>query len=323
MPKKDNWTPEMYEQLAELYQKFTKPEIHAMTGWGVKEMTYRTHKMGIIKGNRSAQKLAKIENIDDVDQFLIDNYNRYTNKELMQLLGFKLYQIRRKCYELGLYRMTLEYWTPEQEAFLRESYHNYGDKELSQIFQEKWPKEKEWTLKHIEKKRGYLGLKRTPAEISAIRDRNVELGVFALGAPPRWIDRGVTKDGDIRMGRIHNGRYVPYIKVDGNFVLWSRHTWEQVHGPVPEGMMVVFKNDPSEYVNGIESLELTNRLGMVMKMVEKAGRGLSDNYIAAQLTYQRPELREAIKQMPELLDIKRKELLLTRAIKLSKNGKTK
>lgn len=323
MPKKDNWTPEMYAKLAELYPQFSKPEIKAMTGWSIKEMTYRTGKMGIIKGNKSARKLETVDTIN-TDQFIRDNFEKYSNKELMQLLGWKLYQIRAKCYELGLYRMKLEYWTAEQEAFLIGNYRFFGDKEMAEVFQQKWPKNKPWTLKHIEKKRGYLNLKRTPEEISAIRDRNVELGCFNYGNfKPRWLFRGITKEGDIRMGRIHNGTYVPYIKVNGHFILWSRYTWEQINGPVPTGMLVIFKNDPSDYINGIESLQLVTRQELVMRMVQKAGRDLSDNFIVGQLSYGYPEIREAIKANPELINIKRKLILLSRAIKQTQNGRAK
>lgn len=49
---------------------------------------------------------------------------------------------------------------------------------------------------------------------------------------------------------------------------------------------------------------------------------LSDNYVAGVISHGRPEIRDIIRASPELIDIKRKELLLTRAIKQTQNGRT-
>jgi hypothetical protein len=316
MPKKTTWTKEKYERLAELYPGKTNKEIVAITGWALKDIAYRAGIIGVKKNKETERRaLARIEFTADHEAFIREHYNEYSNKQLAQALGMSLGYIRTRCYEMGLLRMNIQYWTDEQIAYLVANYQTIGDKEMAAIFTQRWHKEKGWTLKHIEKKRNYLGLHRTKSEIDAIRDRNVDKGVFNPGPEKRWLDRGITKEGDVCMGKIRDGRYVPYIKVKGHFRLWSRWAWEQVYGNVPGGHMVVFKTDPSEWVKGVEVLEMITREEGAIRMAKNAAQELSDNMVAYLLTTHQPELRNQVKQMPELLEMKRQDIFLKRAIK--------
>lgn len=112
------------------------------------------------------------------EQFILDNFCLKTNKEIAQELNIPLHQVRLKAYKLGLYRINLEYWTDKQVLFLKENFESVGDTELAQIFQEKFPKSKVWTKKHIDKKRKYLNLHRTPEQISLINKKNVDAGMY-------------------------------------------------------------------------------------------------------------------------------------------------
>ena len=102
----------------------------------------------------------KIDWTDKRLKFLKENFNTMTNQQIADSLGLKITSVRHKCYELGLYKMTLEYWTDEQVDFLLKNYKEKGGTELAEIFNKKWYKDKGWTKKHIEKKRRYLKLKR-------------------------------------------------------------------------------------------------------------------------------------------------------------------
>lgn len=156
---------------------------------------------------------------------------------LAAAMGLKTTSVRMKCYEMGLKKMELEYWTPVQVKWLKKLYPFIGDLELAQIFSEAYPKEKGWTLKHIEKKRKYLGLKRTKEQIDAIRERNKAFGCFAVGLLHTWEKRGVSEKGTVR---IWNGR--EHIKTDDGYVTLARYTWEQHKGPIPKGCNVALKN---------------------------------------------------------------------------------
>ena len=53
-------------------------------------------------------------------------------------------------------------------------------------------------------------------------------------------------DGEVRMRRDKSGKAYKYIRVAlGHWELYHRVIWEQAHGPIPEGMLVVFKDGDS------------------------------------------------------------------------------
>lgn len=112
------------------------------------------------------------------EQFILDNFCLKTNKQIAEELGIKIQALRPIAYKLGLYRINLEYWTDEQILFLKGNFETIGDTELAQIFQEKFPKAKVWTKKHIDKKRKHLNLHRTPKQIALINQRNIDAGLY-------------------------------------------------------------------------------------------------------------------------------------------------
>jgi hypothetical protein len=118
----------------------------------------------------------KINWTEEMISFLKNNYTSMTNKKLADSLGLRLTTTRTKLYELGYKRMDLEYWTNKQIQFLKDRYQTIGDVILAEMFNKKFPKKKLWTKKHIEKKRKYLSLIRTPEEIYAIRNEHSKPG---------------------------------------------------------------------------------------------------------------------------------------------------
>lgn len=237
-----------------------------------------------------------------------------TNRKLAQALGIKLTSVRTKCYELGLKRMELEYWTNEQIGFLLKNFKKYGDKELAELFNSRWPKKKTWTLKHIEKKRLYLKLKRTDAELLAIKERAKAKGIYKNALRKTWAKRGVTKEGEIRYWkRSKSDLTFPVIKVGNRFLHWGRYMWEKHYGPVPKGMNVIFK-DGNNHNLSLSNLEMVSD-GELSKRNSRIGsRGLSDNYIAGIITHGQPELREEVVKDKSLIQLKRQQLILNRTI---------
>jgi hypothetical protein len=182
-------------------------------------------------------------------------------RRIADMLGMKLTLVRMKCYELGLKRMELQYWTDEQVDFLKRNYAKYGDTELAEMFSYAWEKEKGWSKKHIEKKRRYLGLKRTDEEKRAIHRRNVEIGCFSMCPVKAWEQRGIANIGEVRAWR-HSGVMRMFIKTESGFVHYPPYLWEQHFGKPPEGMVVALKDgNPLNVV--IDNLELQSRVTMM------------------------------------------------------------
>lgn len=245
-------------------------------------------------------------------KFIRQNFHSMTNVALARKLGKTLTVVRNKCRELGLLHMVMEYWTQEQVEFLKANYRTIGDVELAKIFQERWPKQKLWTSKHIDKKRGYLGLKRTVAEWASMRTHRFEPDqykdfdgkTFPQGKERIWSSNGVSR----RM-----------IKVGKDFVHKARHVWELSRGPIPKGMKVHFK-DGNTLNCSLSNLELLTKSELARKISVRNHKVLSDNYIAGLLAsgWHTPvdkNLKKLLLQNPELLEAKRLQLLNNRQIK--------
>jgi len=249
----------------------------------------------------------------EIESFIVQNFYSYTNPQLAKALNIKMCSLRRICYELGLKRMVLEYFTPEQITYLKRNFKRKGDIELAEIFQQKWPKVKGWTKKHIEKKRKYLNLHRTKQEIKKIHQRNVKAGRFKICSVKMWNKRGRTPEGEIRYWNSRgSGKQYPVIKYNGCFVHWARWAWERKFGKIPKGMKVIFKGDNTKLSE--DNLSLVSNEELARINAQKSSQGLSDNYVAGLLTHNNPVLRQAIKNNPVLLEIKRKQLTLNRKI---------
>jgi hypothetical protein len=114
-------------------------------------------------------------------------------------------------------------WTKEMDRYLLDNYEWMGDKRLAELFSEKFPKHYPWTNKHIEKRRGYLGLRRTKEQESIIRIINNWDGRHAKA----WDTRGRCPEGTVKEWK---GR--KYIKVNNRFVLHARHISKARRGQI-------------------------------------------------------------------------------------------
>ncbi|MDP9954728.1 hypothetical protein J2X97_000365 [Epilithonimonas hungarica] len=168
---------------------------------------------------------------------LRNNHHAKTNQQLADELGLKITSVRHKCYELGLYKMRLQYWTDDQIQFLKDNYQKKGDTELAMLFTEKWEKDKGWTKKHIEKKRRYLNLKRTDEEKKTIREDWTRKGLYKESVRKRWITTGVSAIGTIK---IWDGR--KFIKTETGFIPLRTYNYKKYNGEVLKDKIVCHKD---------------------------------------------------------------------------------
>jgi hypothetical protein len=85
--------------------------------------------------------------------------------------------------------------------------------------------------------------------------------------------------------------------------------------------MVVVMKDGNAYNTVDDNLEVVTRAESTRRAAAASAINLSFNYVVAQMTYKKPELREAIRQQPELVETHRQIMFLKRTIKKVKNGK--
>lgn len=177
-------------------------------------------------------------------KFLTDNWPNMTNVQLAESLGLKVTRVRMELYAMGLKRMEQEKIPSQAVEYIKEHYRTMGDTEIAQELQQRWPKNKGWSKKHVEKKRRYLKLKRTKAQIQAIHTRNVALGMFADCPVKAWETRGgATPVGTIKIWCSH-GRRFQVIKLKAGFVHYWPWLWRKHFGPVPDDMVVRSRASP-------------------------------------------------------------------------------
>lgn len=188
-----------------------------------------------------------VEFTDEQKEFVRKNYNKLSNAAMAKMFNMNFSTFSGKVHEMGLLRMQMEYWTVEQMEFLKSNYKKIGDKEMAILFNGLWEKEKRWTWKHIEKKRLYLGLKRTAEELVAIKARNKKRGCWRN--MNTWDTRGAAIIGDIRIWRFKQGYAYKVIKTKEGYRGYSRWMYENTYGPIPKGHIVTFKDeDPMNVV---------------------------------------------------------------------------
>lgn len=114
--------------------------------------------------------------------------------------------------------------------------------------------------------------------------------------------------------RISKDGYVEIKVSDGssksNYMFKHRWLWEQNNGPVPKGKAVVFKNgNPMDF--SMENLELVDRKELLAR-----NRLVDSAILKRNLGINDPEIQERVKrEYPELIEIKRNELLIKQQLK--------
>lgn len=184
-------------------------------------------------------------------QFLKDNYQSMTAKDMAQSLGCKIYRVRMEMYTLGLFKQVNRYWTDQEIQILKSNYQEKGDKEIGIMLGR--------TLKMIEKKRSYLGLKRTAQQIKKIRSRNHV--IFKHG-----YQKGTQPPHTRKEGEIYDRNCDPYIyiKHEGEIKRYTHVVWEKHNGKIPDDKVVFHLNgNPKD--DRIENLRLITRSELAMQ----------------------------------------------------------
>jgi hypothetical protein len=171
------FTPEMDNLLIELYPDTPNATITELTGWGVEVLKYNTKRLDIRKTRKCKAWMANAtEWTEERNQFLRENFDTMTNKQLAAALDLRLTVVRNQTRALGLRKLELEPWTDDQLEFLLANYQVIGDVDIVEILQQRYPRKKGWSKHHIAKKRGYLNLNRTQEQLDTIISKHSKPG---------------------------------------------------------------------------------------------------------------------------------------------------
>lgn len=192
--------------------------------------------------------------------FLKQNFFIMTNQQLLN--GINSYRsepiglsaLRHQCKRLGLKRSIQIRWSSQDIRFLLKNYQKTGNVELAELLTMRHKTYRkingkricrQFTKKHVEKKIKLLKLKRTPEELSKIRERNIESGrVKVITSENNHWSMGIRKvapDEDVRVW-ICNGKPTRKIKIKGKFIPYTRWFYHNFIEPVPANQKIYHKD---------------------------------------------------------------------------------
>ena len=141
--------------------------------------------------------------------------------------------------------------------------------------------------------------------------------------PKGHLPKNTKRDGTISLRtNKRTGRSYYYIRIaQAKWKELHRYLWEKQHGPVPKGYVIAFCDGDTMFC------VLSNLMMISMKenrLRNASWANLDDKYVARTITTKKrkpnKEMAEMIlKEFPELITIKRAQLLLNRTIKKSQN----
>lgn len=143
-------------------------------------------------------------------------------------------------------------------------------------------------------------------------------GYHIPGSEKNWFPKGhlpanTLHDGAIVIRTYSSGKEQKWIRISkAKWQELQRYKWEKKYGKIPKGMILRSKNGDSldcrlsnwELINRAKNCELNS--GTV---------NLRDGFLAGIMAHKNPELKEEMLKHPEILELKRTEIKLRRAIK--------
>jgi len=244
---------------------------------------------------RSNGKPTRIAWPREVKRFIREYKGKLHNTELLKqvsvMMGreINMSTFRHQLERMGYRPNKLVHWTPGQTQFLLDNYQTMGNLELADKLNALKLSKRKFVKKHIEKKMVLLGLERTSEELRAIVESHKKRHRYPgrVKAHP---------EGAIRIWSV-NGTPFEHIKINGTFTKYARHVYEQHHGPIPKGHMIVFK-DCNTLNTDIRNLLVIPRKGMGKEYHRKIKRIANQNWNRLTLlktkmepTVSRPALR--------------------------------
>lgn len=223
-----------------------------------------------------------------------------SNKEIADRLNIPERKVQVYAWNYKLRPSAWEYYTAEDEKFIRENYTRMSNAEMAEKL--------ERTTDSIHAKLQQLGLKRTAKQRKEIFIRTAPHTLFQKGHLPQT----TLYDGAISERTDKSGITYKYIRISkANWAMLHVYNWEKKYGPVPKGKILRCKDgnqlncnpDNWELVSRVEHLELNS-----------GRKDLTDKYIIDKLSIRTPELKEKLAQFPELIKVKRQQIKLRRAI---------
>lgn len=198
---------------------------------------------------------------EEVD-YIKSNYKEMTAPELAEKLNRGVSSIYTKIYNLGLKKTSFERYSKQEDDFIKKHYANLSDKAIAQQLGR--------TKQGITARRKLLMLAKTEDMIQ--RKSTFQKGHIPHNAYP---------DGTITSRMDSSGIEYLYIKVPGHrkMVMLHIYLWEQQHGKVSSGHIIVFKdgNQANCTIKNLECITRNEHLERNMQSFFAINEAIKDN----------------------------------------------
>jgi len=237
---------------------------------------------------------------DQQKAFVMENYNSLSINEICDQAKLKHHQVYQLIRRQGIKLSVWNWYTSEDEKIIRDNFTEMSNAEIGALINR--------SADSIHAKLQLLKLKRTSKQVVKIRMRTCSNSFFPKGHVPH----NTRSDGAISLRVYENAKSEKYIRISpDNWIPLQIFNWEQVNGPIPAGMILRCLTD-NKLDCKPNNWELINRIDHMEKCI---GRDtLDDKYITNILTHRNRELRPAIAEMPELIELKRSQIKTRRTI---------
>ncbi|MEN5130495.1 hypothetical protein [Elizabethkingia anophelis] len=200
-------------------------------------------------------------------------HSSLTSKELFNHLivnyGLKheYTSYRTELYNKGFYKVRMRRWTAEEKQFLIDNYEVMGNIEIAEKLSKKG---RVFNKKQIEKQMKLSKLRRSPEALEYIRSQHKKAGIYSEGNYRRWESKKA-KEGDRSIHIQNNRTPIVKIKVNGTFIPYARYRYEKLHGIIPTGYKVYFKdcnplNVTDSNLHILKAGELTREMRALYKL---------------------------------------------------------
>ncbi len=217
----------------------------------------------------------------------------------------------------------MRYWTSREQKLLMELYPDTNNREIADRIGR--------SISAIKNRAQQMGLRKSEEHLKLRAGRwqkgqeafNKGLkGLRVPGCEKTWFKKGNRPHNCYPVGttRCINRGYTEIKVAEPNkWEFLHRHIWEQAHGPLQPGEIVVFRDGDKTNCKLDNLQKITRGINARRNHRPERQRGkkreLTDKIVVGYMTAGKPELREEILSRPELIEAKRQEILLNRQIK--------
>lgn len=272
---------------------------------------------------RSKIQAARTEWTTEQEKNLRRLYPDHDTHEIASVLGKTYGSVKCRATQLGLKKspgtMTLPKNATERKIDLDEFIRLYPNRP-NRYFYEKY----DITYSIVKNIANKYGLKKDPSYRNPGRfnkgHKSWNKGMKGIDLGPNsrrtrfkkgHLPANTEHDGAVKI-RSSKGRRYFWIRISkAKWIMLHVYLWEKENGPVPEGHIIIFK-DKNPLNCRPENLECISQAENVLR--NSGSINLPDSYVAHLVAGRKKFLIEDIKKLPELIELKREQIKLNRAI---------